>query len=52
MDLVSSGTDVRYWLDFSQNTTPTPLDDPEIKVIDIEFYLKDFVYIYVYNTWT
>ena len=52
MDLVFAGTGVRYLLEFSQNTTPTPLDDPEIKVIDIEFHLKVFVYNYVDNTWT
>ena len=42
MDLVS--TDVRYLLVFSQNTIPTPLGDPEVKVIIVEFYLKGFVY--------
>ena len=44
MDLVS--TDVRYLLVFSQNTCtiPTPLGDPEVKVIIVEFYLKGFVY--------
>ena len=52
MDLVCTGTDVRYLVQFSQNTTPIPLGVLEVKVIDIEFYLKVFIYNYVENTWT
>lgn len=32
--------------------TPTPLSDLEVKVIDIKFSLKIFVYKYVDNAWT
>ena len=42
MDLVCTGTDVRYLVEFSQNTSPIPLGVSEVKVIDIEFYLKSF----------
>ena len=52
MDLVSTGADVRYLLEFSQNTTPFQLGYPEVMVTDIELYLKAFVYNYVDNTWT
>ena len=55
MDLVSTGTDFRYLLEFSvflsfrfsQNTTPNPLDDLEVQVIDIVHYLKASVYNYM-----
>ena len=39
MDSVFTFTDVRYLLEFLQNTSPTLLGDLEVKVIDIEFYL-------------
>ena len=48
MDLASTWIDVGYLLEFSQNTTP--LGDPEVKVIDIEFCPKAFVYNCVDNT--
>ena len=43
MDLVF--TDIRYLLEFSQNTNPTPLGDAEVKVI-----IVNFLFITVDNT--
>ena len=42
MDLIHAWYDDRYWSKILRGTSPCPIHDLKVKVMDLEFYVKSF----------